>query len=178
MVQIASRATSRVSAPVISTPFSFLVLSLARPSLRAQAKQSSAPTNSLDCCVACAPRNDGQNGAPQIDIFMMSSYDWITRSRTETSVETATSVSATAVTTSITLALPEAMATVWASDFLPASTTLLTASFNSELNDGPAPPVSAPFPAPSDCCRILARDEYALAATVGEAMGQSFLFRP
>ena len=43
----------------------------------------------------------------------------MTRSRTDTSVETATSVSATAVTTSITLALPDAIATVCASDFFP-----------------------------------------------------------
>src|SRR3954452_19698090 len=83
--------------------------------------------------------------ADQIGIFMMSSYDWITRSRTDTKVETATSVSATAVTTSITLALPDAIATLCASDFLPASRTLPIASFRTAPNEGPPP--SEPLPA-------------------------------
>src|SRR5204863_5869 len=37
----------------------------------------------------------------------------------------------------MTLALPELIAMVWASDFLPASSTLPTASLSSALKDGP-----------------------------------------
>src|SRR5882724_796824 len=71
----------------------------------------------------------------------------MTRSRTDTSVETATSVSATAVTTSMTLALPDAIATVWASDLRPTSSTPPIASLSTALKDCP-PPASEPLPAP------------------------------
>jgi len=82
----------------------------------------------------------------------MSSKVFITPSNTKATVGTATSVSATAVTTSITLALPDVIAMVWASDLRPASATLPMASFNSELKEGP--PVSAPlFPAPDSTMR-------------------------
>ena len=66
----------------------------------------------------------------------------------DTSVETATSVSATAVTTSMTLALPEVIAMAWASDFLPASSTLPTASLSSALKEGPPAVDWLPFSAP------------------------------
>src|SRR3954471_6891496 len=100
---------------------------------------------------------------------MMSSYAAITRSRTETSVDTATSVSATAVTTSITLALPAAIATVCASDLRPDSRTLPTVSFRREAKDCPLG--SLPLPAPL-FSSTRARFAYALAAIVGVAMVQ------
>src|SRR5689334_18105317 len=106
----------------------------------------------------------------------------MTRSRTETNVDTATSVSATAVTTSITLALPDAIATVCASDLCPASATLLIASLSTALKDGP--PASLPAPAPPSERRprfadgppdppapiTRARLAYAFAAAIGEDM--------
>ena len=70
----------------------------------------------------------------------------MTLSRTDTSVETATSVSATAVTTSMTLALPDAIATVCASDLRPTSRTPPIASLSTAPKDCP-PASRTPLPA-------------------------------